>query len=149
MKRRLISMVFLSVLFGKTCLADNEITQVSRYQTVSNKPKFSQTNLLSQSVQVRFTQNIQTIGNAMNYLLRFSGYSLVPESQMSSALRITLNKPLPIIDRELGPMSLRDGLITLSGPAFYLTQNPVSRVVDFTLKPEYQKFVKNKQVRRG
>ena len=149
MKRRLIAMVLLSVLFGKTCLADNEITQVSRYQTVSNKPKFSQTNLLSQSVQVRFTQNIQTIGNAMNYLLRFSGYSLVPESQMSSALRITLNKPLPIIDRELGPMSLRDGLITLSGPAFYLTQNPVSRVVDFTLKPEYQKFIKNKQVRRG
>ncbi len=149
MRRRLIAIVLLSVLFSKTCLADNEITQVSRYQTVSNKPKFSQTNLLSQSIQVRFTQNIQTVGNAMNYLLRFSGYSLVPESQMSSALRITLSKPLPIIDRELGPMSLRDGLITLSGPAFYLTQNPVSRVVDFALKPEYQKFIKNKQVRRG
>ena len=148
MKRRLIAIVLLSMLFGKTCLADNNITQVSRYLTVSNKPKLSQTNLLSQSVQVRFTRNIQTIGDAMNYLLRFSGYSLIHETQMSMALKILLSKPLPIIDRELGPVTLSDGLITLSGPAFYLTQDPVNRVVDFKLKPEYQKFIKNKQVKR-
>ena len=148
MKRRLIVVVLLSMLFSKTCLADNNITQVSRYLTVSNKPKFSQTNLLSQSIQVRFTRNIQTIGDAMNYLLRFSGYSLIPEAQMSLALQITLSKPLPIIDRELGPVTLRDGLTTLSGSAFYLIQDPVNRVVDFKLKPEYQKFIKNKLVRR-
>jgi conjugative transfer region protein (TIGR03748 family) len=144
MKRRLIAMVLLSMLFGKTCLADNNVTQVSRYLTISNKPKFSQLNLLSQPIQIRFTQNIKTIGDAMNYLLRFSGYSLIADTQMSAALKITLSKPLPIIDRELGPMTLRDALITLSGPAFSLAQNPVYRVVDFKLKPEYQQFITNK-----
>jgi conjugative transfer region protein (TIGR03748 family) len=148
MKRRLIAMVLLSMLFGKTCLADNT-TQVSRYLTVSNKPQFSQTNLLTQSVQVRFTQNIQTVGDAMNYLLRFSGYSLIPENQMNLALQIILSKPLPIIDRELGPVTLSDGLITLAGPAFNLTQDPVNRVVDFQLKPAYQRFIKNKHIIGG
>ncbi len=143
MKRRLIVMLLLSIVFVKTCLADNNVTQVGRYITISNQTKLSQTNLLSQLVQVRFTRNIQTIGEAMNYLLRFSGYSLVPEPKMNSALKITLKKPLPIIDRELGPITLSNGLKTLVGPAFYMTQDPVNRIVDFKLKPEYKKFIKN------
>ena len=149
MKRKIITMVLLSLLFSEIGLADNNVTQIGRYLTITNKPKFSQTNLLSQSIHVRFTQNIQTIGDAMNYLLRFSGYTLIPETQMSLALKITLSKPLPIIDRELGPVTLCDGLTTLSGPAFYLTQDPINRTINFELKPEYQKFIKNKQVKRG
>ncbi|MEO8964504.1 MAG: hypothetical protein ABI370_07525 [Gammaproteobacteria bacterium] len=142
MKRRLITMILLSMLVSKICLADNNVTQISRYLTASNKPKFSQTNLLSQSVQVRFTRNIQTIGEAMNYLLQFSGYSLRPENEMSTAFKITLSKPLPIIDRELGPMPLSDSLITLAGPAFHLTEDPVNRIVDFKLKSGYQKYIR-------
>jgi conjugative transfer region protein (TIGR03748 family) len=147
MKRKLIAMVLLSMLASKTCLADNNLTQVSRYLTVANKPKLSQTNLLSQLIQVRFTRNIQSVGDAMNYLLKFSGYSLIPESKMSLELQSTLNKPLPIVDRELGPITLSDALTILSGPAFYLTHDPVNRFINFKLKPEYQKFIKNKQIR--
>ena len=144
MKRKLIAMILLSMLFGKTCLANNNVTQISRYLTVSNKPKPSQINLLSQLIQVRFTRNILTIGDAMKYLSRFSGYSLIPNAQMNAALKITLSKQLPTIDRELGPMTLRDALTTLSGPAFFITENPIYRVVDFKLKPEYQRFITNK-----
>jgi conjugative transfer region protein (TIGR03748 family) len=149
MKRRIIAMILLSMLFNNACLADDNVTQISRYLTVTNKPKFSQTNLLSQLVQVRFTQNIQTIGDAMNYLLRFSGYSLISDTQRNSALKIILTKHLPIIDREMGPMTLSDGLTTLSGPAFELIHDPVNRTVDFKLKPAYQKFIKNEQKRKG
>lgn len=142
MKYRIIAMILPGILLCKICLADNDITQVSRYLTVTNKPRFSQTHLLSQSIQIRFTRNIQTVGDAINYLLRFSGYALVAESQRTPALKVMLIKPLPVIDRELGPMTLSNALITLSGPAFYLSQDPVNRVVDLKLKPEYQKFVK-------
>jgi conjugative transfer region protein (TIGR03748 family) len=149
MQRRRIAVILLAILLDKTCLADNNVTQITRYLTVTNKPNFSQVNLLSQSIQVRFAQNIQTVGDAMNYLLRFSGYALIAESQQSLALKIILSKPLPIIDRELGPMTLSNGLTTLSGSAFYLVEDPVNRVVDFKLKPEYQKFTRNNQVNRS
>jgi hypothetical protein len=81
MKRKFIAIIFISMLLGKTCLANN-ITQVGRYTTIQNKPKYSQTNLLSQAIQVRFTRNILTVGDAMNFLLKFSGYSLISESQI-------------------------------------------------------------------
>ena len=138
MKRKFIAAICLCTLFSNICIADN-LTQISRYTTISNKPTLSQTNLLSQNIQVRFTRNIYTIGDAINYLLNFSGYSLVSEKKMNEALKTTLQKSLPLIDRELGPMSLQDALTTLIGPAFYMTHDPVNRTVNFNLKKEYLK----------
>lgn len=149
MKQRLFVMALLSIFVSETCLADNNLTQVSRYLTIPNKPNLYQTNLLSQQIQVRFTRNIQTVGDAMNYILRFSGYSLIPESQMNPALKLTLEKQLPIVDRELGPMTLREALITLVGPAFSLSHDPVNRFVNFELKSSYQKFIKNNRIRKA
>ncbi|MCD6040303.1 MAG: hypothetical protein K0S27_1703 [Gammaproteobacteria bacterium] len=141
MKHKLIAILLLGILLDKICLADNDVTQISRYLTVANKPKFSQAHLLSQSIQVHFPPNIQTVGDAINYLLRFSGYTLIAEPQQSPALKIMLSRSLPIVDRELGPMRLREGFAVLLGPAFYLSEDPVNRVVNFKLKPEYQKFI--------
>jgi len=149
MKHKLIAIILLGILLDKICLADNNVTQISRYMTVTNKAQFSQTHLLSQSIQVHFTQNIRTVGDAINYLLHFSGYALIAESQQSTALKIMLSHPLPIVDRELGPMPLRNGLGVLVGSAFYLSEDPVNRIVDFKLKPRYQKFVKNNPVNRS
>jgi type IV pili sensor histidine kinase/response regulator len=116
------------------------LTPIGRYLTIENKPQTFQVDLLSQIIQVRFPQNIQTVGEAMNYLLRLSGYSLIPANHRSEPLKIMLNKPLPIIDRDFGPMSLKDALITLAGPAFYLTEDPVNRSVDFRLRSSYARF---------
>jgi conjugative transfer region protein (TIGR03748 family) len=149
MKRKLIAIVLLSVLFGEACLANENVTQIGRYLTVSNKPKFSQIDLLAQIIQVRFTRNVATVGDAMNYLLNFSGYSLAPVEQMSQELRIILQKSLPLVDRNMGPMSLRDGLTTLAGPAFYIVHDPVNRMVNFRLKSGYEKFIKHKNISRG
>ena len=144
MKRRLTMLILLGFFLSKLSLANESITQTGRYLTVSNHPKISQIDLLSQSIQIRFPEKVQTVGDAVNYILRFSGYGLIAENKMDKALEVTLAKPLPIIDRELGPMPLKEGLAILVGSAFYLYQDPVNRVVDFKLKPAYQKFVKNK-----
>jgi conjugative transfer region protein (TIGR03748 family) len=148
MKRKFIAIILVTMLFGKACLA-NDITQTGRYTTINNKPKISQTDLLSQTIQLRFTRNILTVGDAMNLLLKFSGYSLVSESQMCPEFKITLNKPLPLVDRELGPVTLREGLTTLAGSPFYLISDPVNRTINFTLKSEYLKFIKHNQSNRG
>jgi conjugative transfer region protein (TIGR03748 family) len=143
MKRVLFAMILLSMSASEICLANENDTQVGRYVTVSNKPKSYQVDLLTQTIQVRSTSNIQTVGDEINYLLKLSGYSLVPEIQRNVALKIILRKPLPVVDRELGPVSLKDGLMVLVGPAFELERDPINRTIDFKLKPEYQKFLKN------
>ncbi len=114
--------------------------QIGRYLTVENKPSISQVDLLSQTIQVRFPQAIQTVGDAMNDVLRLSGYSLILTDQMSHALKITLTKPLPAIYRDFGPMPLKDALTTLAGPAFYLVQDPLNRRVNFKIKPQYMRI---------
>ena len=119
--------------------ADDSMTQFGRYLTAINKPTMAQTDLLSQTMQVRFPQNVQTIGDAMNYLLKFSGYSLVDKNKMSSDLKNTLSKSLPTVDRDFGPMSLKDGLITLIGPAFSLVHDPLNRTINFDLKPQFKR----------
>jgi len=136
---KFLTAVFLLTLNGHA-FASTSNTPIGRYMTVENKPSLSQMDLLSQTIQVRFPQNIQTVGNAMNYVLRLSGYSLIPPDHMSHALKITLTKPLPAIDRDFGPMPLKDALITLAGPAFYLVQDPLNRMVNFKIKPQYSRI---------
>lgn len=120
-----------SLLLTSTALADT--TTISRYMTVNNKPRLDQMHLLQQTMQVHFPEKVTNIGEAMNYLLRYSGYSLVAINQQSSELKSTLAKPLPAIDRDFGPMTLQDALSTLAGPSFALTQDALNRTVNFKL----------------
>ena len=53
-----------------------------------------------------------------------------------------LAKPLPFVDRELGPVLLKDALMVLAGESFILTQDPLNREINFLLKPGYQKYIK-------
>ena len=116
------------------CANAYQETQVSRYITLSNSSKKEQIELLDQSIHVRFPQKINTVGKAVNYLLNLSGYDLAPEKKLSPQLKVLLSKPLPIIDREIGSISLKDGLLTLVGKSFYLTDDPINRTVNFKLK---------------
>jgi type IV pili sensor histidine kinase/response regulator len=99
----------------------------------------SQRDLLSQTIQIRFPKNINTVGAAIAYLLRDSGYSLVSENKISSSLKNTLQKPLPVVDRVLGSIPLREALVLLVGPAFTLAEDPLNREVDFHVKPNFSK----------
>lgn len=145
MKCRLIKMILVAVMFNNICLASEDVTQVSRYLTIENKVKPEQINPINQVIQVHFPQDVQTIGSAINYLLRFSGYSLVIDEKRNAGLRITLDKPLPIVNRELGPVSLKNGLATLAGDGFILVCDPINREIDFKLKPSYRKYLNRGQ----
>lgn len=135
-------------IFMTPCIANQyESVHISRYITVENKPKQAQINLLSQTVQVRFPQKVRTIQEAMEYLLNFSGYSLVADSDRSLELKITLGKPLPLIDRELGAMPLKTALIVLAGSAFELLQDPINREINFCLKAKFKKHSRINQKR--
>ncbi|HAU1456566.1 TPA: hypothetical protein JBI59_15700, partial [Legionella pneumophila] len=63
------------------------ITQVSRYATVNNQPLAAQINPLKTVQQIHFPESIQTIGEAVNYWLRYSGYHLAPKEKQSESLQ--------------------------------------------------------------
>lgn len=142
MKLKTLFWFILTIGICKVSVASSEINQISRYMTVDNKPRHEQVYLMSQVVQVRFPQNIQAIGVAINYLLRFSGYSLVSEKKMQKPMRLMLLKPLPVIDRDLGPMTLKDALTVLAGESFKLKIDPLNREIAFELNPGYQKYLR-------
>ncbi len=134
--------VSLLSILPLTIFSNPQHSVISRYITVENKPKSEQVNLLSQVIQVRFSQKIQTIGDALQHILSYSGYSLVDSSRQCPELKATLTKPLPFVDRQFGPMSLQDALTTLAGPAFTLAHAPLNREINFTVKPAYKPYGK-------
>ena len=135
MKIKFLCCVMLVLI--STAGFSEEITEVSRYTTVKNQATRAQINPLLMTVQVRFPQNIQTVGDAMNYLLRYSGYSLVEQSEMDASVQQMLDQPLPIIDRTLGPLSLQEALEVLAGKhVFKLTEDPLHRKVSFDVLPD-------------
>lgn len=128
--------LLLLLIFSSTCFSE-ETTELSRYTTVKNQAARAQINPLLMTVQVHFPQSVQTVGEAMEYLLRYSGYALVDPATMSEDAQQMLTQPLPIVDRSLGPLSLQEALEVLAGKhVFQLVQDPLHRKVSFTLLPE-------------
>jgi len=114
-------------------------TQVGRYTTTANTPTREQRNPLLMLVQVQFPSEVNTIGDAVNYLLRYSGYRLVDEHQRDASVNAMLAQPLPIVDRHLGSLSLQDALQVLANPdVFTLVVDPVNRLVGFRLRTKYK-----------
>ncbi|MCZ4721551.1 hypothetical protein [Legionella pneumophila] len=112
------------------------VTQINRYATVANKPLAAQVNPLLAIQQIHFPQEVQTIGQAIEWWLKFSGFSLVSKEKQPESLQIIMQQPLPQIDRNLGPLTVKDGLEVLVGQqSFALIEDPLLRQVNFKLKP--------------
>ncbi len=105
--------------------------QVGRYSVIAAVPTEAQADLLATTLTVRFPERIQTLGEAVRYLLKRSGYRLAKIESIGPDTVTLFALPLPAVHRSLGPMSLRDALATLAGPAFNLVQDPVHRLVTF------------------
>ncbi len=105
--------------------------QVGRYSQYSATPNAAQIDLLATAITVQFPERIQTIGEAIPYLLQRSGYRLAAAKSIGPDTAILFALPLPAVHRSMGPMTLKDTLETLAGPAFHLVQDPVHRLITF------------------
>lgn len=114
------------------------VTQINRYATVENKPLTAQINPLLAVQHIHFPQEIKTVGQAMTWWLQYSGFTLASQDKQSQSLQIVMRQTLPQIDRNLGPLTVKEGLEVLAGKqVFTLVHDPLLREVNFKLKPAF------------
>jgi len=107
--------------------------QVGRYQSVIMRPDEKQVDLLSVVITRNLPEHVNTVGQAVASLLDGSGYRLL-SPQLAEPYRSHLfAMPLPQVQRQLGPLSLRQALELLGGPAHRLVIDPTYRLVSFEL----------------
>ena len=129
----------INCLIGYSCFGQAaNITHINRYATVDNKPLASQINPLLTVQQVHFPKQVVTVGDALPYWIQYSGYKLAEGPQLPASLKTLMKQPLPQVDRNLGPLTIQDGLKILVGlDVFTVIQNPLTRTVTFRLTPKY------------
>jgi type IV pili sensor histidine kinase/response regulator len=114
--------------------------QTGRYITVSDKLPLAQKNPLEQTVSLTIPAEIQTVGNAVNYLLQNTGYKLLPTKYRLDDASELLKQKLPLNDRRLTNTTVKNALLALVGNAYLLLIDPKHRYVSFILNPEISKL---------
>lgn len=105
--------------------------RIARYTSTVATPELSQLDPLEAVVHLSFPRgNVQTVGDAIAYLLLRSGYRLQSESLAQPVLDL-LSMPLPEVHRRLGPCSVRTALTVLAGKSFSMSVDASHRLVSF------------------
>ena len=91
------------------------VVRYARYTLVELAPMAAQRDLLLQTIDVSMPEDARaTVGDGLRHVLKRSGYGLC---QTAHAVIELYALPLPAVHLHLGPMTLRDALLTLAGPA--------------------------------
>ncbi len=104
------------------------VVRYGRYTLVELTPAAAQQDLLLQVVDVSIPDTLNAnVADALRHVLQRSGYQLCNgrETDMLGSL------PLPAAHYHLGPLQLRDALLTLAGPARTLHVDHRARRVCF------------------
>ena len=111
-------------------------TRTSRYVTESATPSRQIRDVLSTMIKVDIPVIAEpSIGEGMGFLLARTGIRVrVPLTYAESQL---YQQPLPLVQTEMGYMSIRQGLQVMAGDVWQLEEDVVKRELGFTLKPMY------------
>lgn len=144
--KQLAWIVLIVCVTGITCsvyaLGDSN-TQVGRYLVEKDGANTSQLNPLKQNFSVTFPSNIYRVKEAMSYLLINSGYNLAPDIQQTASAKNLLSQKIPLSDRHMGPMTIQEGLMALSGNTYQLLIDPERRLISFRLKKPFENLYIN------
>ena len=111
--------------------ASTDITPVvryGRYTLIELVSEPAQRDLMRQVVEVVIPPSLDTnVGDALRHVLRRSGYRLCDTADAAALYAL----PLPAAHLHLGPLMLRDALLTLAGPAWDVSVDGGTRQVCF------------------
>jgi len=120
------ALVFVFAVMGACIAISSQLhaseVQVGRYSALRAMPTVAQADLLSTTITIRFPERIQTLGEAVHYLLQRSGYRLADHDAANPVTAELLALSLPAVHRNLGPILLKQAL-----------EDPVHRLISFEL----------------
>lgn len=112
--------------------------RIGRYTAAKASNTDEQENLLNVVIQTEIPAKIVTVGEAIDFLLLRSGFSLAPVEAQGKHVPQLLNKTLPHAHRKVGPVMLKDALSMLVGNAFWMRADPVHRLIAFDTVEEFK-----------
>lgn len=105
------------------------VVRYGRYTLGELAPTAAQRDLLLQTIDVSMPEDARaTVGDGLRHVLKRSGYQLCETAHTVIELYAL---PLPAAHLHLGPMTLRDALLTLAGPAWELHADNRARQICF------------------
>ena len=105
------------------------VARYGRYTLVELVPEPAQRDLTQQVIEVSIPPTFDAnVGDALRHVLLRTGYRLCDTTEAAALYAL----PLPAAHLRLGPLSLRDALLALAGPAWELSVDDASRAVCFT-----------------
>jgi len=136
-RRMFIAICLLGI--AANALADRATISAGRYSLISTKATPSQSDLFAVIIKTDFPLTVTTVGAAIQNLLLNSGYRLAKASHTDPYMHVLMDAQLPEVQRDLGPISLRNALTVLAGKPWRLVVDPVHRLVSFDLKKSYRR----------
>jgi len=108
------------------------VVRQGRYTLAELEPTAMQRDLLLQVVEVALPQGVQTmVGDGLRHVLKRTGWRLCEATAAVAELDAL---PLPAAHLHLGPMTVRDALLTLAGSAWELRTDERARRVCFVAR---------------
>jgi len=105
------------------------VMRQGRYTLVELAPASAQRDLMRQLVEINFPPSRKaTVGDGLRHVLGRSGYRLCNSGDLTALHAL----PLPASHYRMGPMMLRDALLTLAGQGWDLSVDDAARQVCFT-----------------
>ena len=142
----LLSLIFTSSAIPLLANAETltkhgqQVVRTDNYTLASIETKEEQISPLLAVTTIKFGQSIFTLGQAIDELLSGTGYTWLKITEENNGLA---ELQLPMVQRELGPIRVRDALITVAGVAWELEVNEVNRTLWFT--PRLNAYSKTEQ----
>lgn len=125
------SLLFVIAVLGTSELFARELARTDRYTLTAMEATSDQAKPLSTITSVSLGRDVNSVGDAINELLKGSGYRW---QSRDSADHLLKELPLPAVVRNMGPIRLSDALQTLAGEAWVLRTDNLNRVVWFEIK---------------
>ncbi|KVT58070.1 PilL N-terminal domain-containing protein [Burkholderia ubonensis] len=111
------------------------VVRYGRYTLIELAPDDGQRDLMQQVIDLAIPSAANaTVGDALHYVLRRSGYRLCDERADTTAVLYAL--PLPAAHEHLGPITLRGALQRVAGPRWTLLVDDKTREVCFAPQPD-------------
>lgn len=125
------TLLFAPNVLAVSSPATDDTIALSRYIEVSTDVDRQQRNPMQTVVSIAFPPNIRQVGQAINYTIKSTGYSINDLDMTPEETRFMYTLPLPEVHRRFDHVKVINVLKTLVGDAFIPMADPVRRKVAF------------------